>query len=90
MKTPKELLEEIVQYADPPWGCAIVITESDSKPNWEARCGLMGLPSLSRYNEKIGQLRGTDPIVDWSDIETFVIGNNASLYWRPAALVRRA
>ena len=35
-------------------------------PNWVAACGLMPTGSLAGYNKKVGELRKTDPQVDWS------------------------
>jgi hypothetical protein len=70
MKHARELLTEIARHVGPPRGCAIVLTEWKSdlppEPNWVASTGLMPEPMMSRYAEKIVEVRKSDPKVDWS------------------------
>src|SRR5262249_55428489 len=60
-------------HVRPPRGCAIVLTEWKSRgptePNWVAATGNMEAQKLARYNEKIAELRKTDPQIDWSDVK---------------------
>jgi hypothetical protein len=67
MKTAEQLLTELLRHARPPRGVPIVLTE-DAPPNWIAGIGVVPLDVLSRYNEKHGALRESDPQVDWSGV----------------------
>src|SRR5262245_37867479 len=73
MKSAEAMLEELVSHVRPPRGCAIVLTEWKSggptEPNWVAATGNMEAQKLARYNEKIAELRKTDPQIDWSDVK---------------------
>jgi hypothetical protein len=69
-RAAEAILNELVLYVSPPHGCAIVLTEWESSgptdPNWVAACGIMEAHGLRRFNEKIAELRRTDPQIDWS------------------------
>jgi hypothetical protein len=73
MKSAEAMLEELVSHVRPPRGCAIVLTEWKSsgptEPNWVDSTGNMEAQKLARYNEKIAELRKTDPQIDWSDVK---------------------
>lgn len=67
-----------------PRGCAIVLTEWRSntppEPNWLASCGIMPAPQLVRFNEKIIELRKSDPKIDWSE-EKIINGERRIALW---------
>ncbi len=73
MKSAKTMLTELARHVRPPRGCAIVVVEWKSsappEPNWLAACGIMRGQTLERYNEKVAELRKTDPTIDWSDVK---------------------
>jgi hypothetical protein len=73
MRPAEAILNELVLHVSPPRGCAIVLTEWKSSgptdPNWVASCGIMEAQGLLRFNEKIVELRRTNPQIDWSDVK---------------------
>ena len=81
MRAVQATLKELVLHVSPPRGCAIVLTELKSggptDPNWVAACGIMEAQRLSRFNEKVVELRRTDPQVDWSDVQILSAGTAA-------------
>jgi hypothetical protein len=85
MRAAEATLKELVLHVSPPRGCAIVLTELKSSgptdPNWVAACGIMKAQWLSRFNEKVVELRRTDPQVDWSDVQISVGGDRRVAHW---------
>jgi hypothetical protein len=82
MKTALQLLTELLHDACPPRGCAIVLTEeADATPNWSGEIRLVSLDVLSRYNDKCGELRKSDPQIDWSCVTEQVNGQRRIARW---------
>jgi hypothetical protein len=81
MRTAEAVLRELVFHVQPPAGCAIVLTEWQAEPNWVAACGTMEAQKLKRYNEKLAQLRESDPVIDWSDEKIMVVGRRRVAHW---------
>ena len=70
MKTAKELVNEIGLSVQPPRGVAIVLTEEPgSKPNWVAAAGIMEAALTDKFSQKVAELRRTDPLVDWAEVD---------------------
>jgi hypothetical protein len=67
------MLREIILHVRPPIGCAIVLLEWEPKgpneQNWVSSVGNMDTALLLRFNEKVAELRKTDPIIDWSEVQ---------------------
>jgi hypothetical protein len=84
MRYAEAMLKELVLYVRPPRGCAIVLTEwkpsGPTDPNWVAATGNMEAQKLVRYNEKIAELRKTNPTVDWSDVKILVGPRRVALW----------
>jgi hypothetical protein len=84
MKTAEAMLNELVLHVRPPRGCAIVLTEWKSNgptdPNWVAASGIMEAKKLVHYSEKIAELRKTNPLIDWSDVN-IVTGIHRVALW---------
>jgi hypothetical protein len=72
MKTAEQLLDELLLDLQPPPGSVIALTEeipkTDNDPNWISAIGIVPTPTLSRYQGKVGELRKSDPRVDWSNV----------------------
>jgi hypothetical protein len=72
MKTAAELLDEILRHVQPPRGTTVVITEEppekDGEPNWIASTSDMDLVRLGRFNDKLGELRKSDSLIDWGGV----------------------
>jgi hypothetical protein len=73
MKHAEAMLREIVLHVRPPRGCAIVLLEWESKraedENWVASVGIMDADRVLRFTGKVAELRKTDPIIDWSEVQ---------------------
>jgi hypothetical protein len=73
MKHAGAMLREIILHVRPPVGCATVLLEWEPKrpndPNWTASVGIMDADRLRRFNEKVVELRKTDRIIDWSEVQ---------------------
>ncbi len=73
MKHADAMLREIILYVRPPVGCAAVLLEWEPRgpndQNWTASVGIMDAERLLRFNEKVAELRKTDPIIDWSEVQ---------------------
>ena len=74
MRTAEELLAELVEHVRPPKECPIKLKEWPANTitlrNWIAiRCDLTG-EERERYDNKIAQLRQTDPQIDWSNVSS--------------------
>lgn len=74
MRRARAVLDELLTHVQPPRGCAIVLTEWKSdvppEPNWVAASGIMSTQALTRFAEKVADLRKSDSQVDWSDERT--------------------
>jgi hypothetical protein len=72
MKAAADLLDEILRHVKPPRGTAAVITEElpqkDGGPNWIASTSDMDLVRLRRFNDKLDELRKSDPLIDWDGV----------------------
>ena len=70
MKTAKELVNEIGLSVQPPRGVAIVLTEEPgAQPNWVAAAGIMEAVLTDKFSQKVAELRRTDPLVDWAEVD---------------------
>jgi hypothetical protein len=70
LKTAKQLVREIGLAVQPPQGGAIVLTEEPgSQPNWVAAATVMEAAPSERFSKKVAELRKTDPLVDWSEVD---------------------
>jgi hypothetical protein len=73
MRPAREVLKELIRHVDPPRGCAIVLTEckpaTASDPNWVPGAPPMNPERVIAYQEKVAELRKSDPQVDWSHEE---------------------
>jgi hypothetical protein len=72
MRSAYSVLKELILYVRPPPGRLIELVEHQparaSDPNWIAGCGNMDTQLLRRFDEKVAELRNTDPQVDWSGV----------------------
>ena len=70
MKTAQELVNEIGLSVQPPRGIALVLTEEPgTQPNWVAAAGPMESALTDKFSEKVVELRKTDPLVDWCEVD---------------------
>jgi hypothetical protein len=70
LKTAQELVNEIGLSVQPPRGVAIVLTEEPgTQPNWVAAAGPMESALTDKFSEKVVELRKTDPLVDWGEVD---------------------
>jgi hypothetical protein len=70
LKTAQELVNEIGLSVQPPRGVAIVLTEDPgTQPNWVAAAGPMESALTHKFSEKVVELRKTDPLVDWGEVD---------------------
>jgi len=70
LKTAEELVNEIGLSVQPPRGVAIVVTEEPgAQPNWVAAAGPMENTLTDKFSEKVAELRKTDPLVDWGEVD---------------------
>ena len=71
-KTAELLLAELIEYVRPPKGCPIKLKEWPANHvtlrNWIAIRGDMADEKRARFDNKVVQLRQTDPQVDWSAV----------------------
>jgi hypothetical protein len=74
MKTAEGLLAELVGYVRPPQECPIKLKEWPANQitlrNWIAIRGDLTGEERQRYDNKITQLRQTDPQIDWSNVSS--------------------
>jgi hypothetical protein len=71
LKTANQLVREIGLAVQPPQGVAIVLTEEPgSQPNWVAAAGIMESALTDKFSQKVAELRNTDPLVDWSGVNS--------------------
>jgi hypothetical protein len=72
MKPAADLLNEIVRHVQPPRGSAVALTEEpglkDGEPNWIASIGVTDLDRLERFNNKVAELRKSDPVIEWDQV----------------------
>jgi hypothetical protein len=94
MKTAEELLAELVEYVRPPKECPIKLKEWPANHitlrNWIAIRGDMAGPERERFDKKVGQLRQTDPQVDWSAINEREGSRRVILYIDPESGPKRS
>jgi hypothetical protein len=70
LKTAQELVNEIGLSVQPPRGIALVLTEEPgTQPNWVAAAGPMENALTNKFSEKVAELRKTDPLVDWGEVD---------------------
>ena len=70
LKTAKELVNEIGLSVQPPRGVAIVLTEEPgAQPNWVAAAGIIEAALTDKFSQKVAELRRTDPLVDWAEVD---------------------
>jgi hypothetical protein len=70
LKTANQLVREIGLAVQPPQGVAIVLTEEPgSQPNWVAAAGIMEAALTKKFSEKVAELRKTDPLIDWGEVD---------------------
>ena len=85
MKSAQAILEELATEVQPRPGCAIVLTEwklsGQNDQNWVPACGNMDAEKLRRFNKKIVELLRTDPVIDWSGVETLVKDQRRIAHW---------
>ena len=72
MKRAAQLLDELVNYVEPPAGIPIVLTERPPRgptgTNWAVGTGVLTGAEQVRYFRKLTELRRTDPVIDWSEV----------------------
>jgi hypothetical protein len=70
VKSPYQILNELLSATRPPPGVIIIITErTNEEPNWVAAApGGMPLEALSRYRDAHLELRRSDPEIDWTSV----------------------
>ena len=69
MKTANELVRELGVTVQPPKGVAIVLTEEPGgQPNWVAAAGVMEAALTEKFSETVAELRKTDPLIDWGEL----------------------
>jgi hypothetical protein len=86
MKSAEGMLKELVRHVRPRRGCPIVLREregSGTEPNWIASTGNLDAQQLRRYNEKLFELRKTDPKIDWSGVQILDGANRRVSVWLP-------
>jgi hypothetical protein len=87
MKSAEGMLKELVRHVRPRRGCAIVLRErkagGSTEPNWIASTGILDTQQLRRYNEKLFELRKTDPRIDWSGVQILDSANRRVSVWLP-------
>jgi hypothetical protein len=70
LKTAQELVNEIGLSVQPPRGVALVLTEEPgTQPNWVAAAGPMENALTDKFSEKVTELRKTDPLVHWGEVD---------------------
>ncbi len=73
MRSAESMLREMVRHIRPPRGCAITLTERESRspadPNWVAASGNRNAECTLRYTEKVAALSKSDPHIDWSGVK---------------------
>src|SRR5262245_9322728 len=69
LRTANALVRELGSAVQPPKGIAIVLTEEPgAQPNW-VTAGMMEAALTDKFSEKVGELRKTDPLVDWTGVD---------------------
>jgi hypothetical protein len=70
LKTAQELVNEIGLSVQPPRGIALVLTEEPgTQPNWVVAAGPMESALTDKFSEKVVELRKTDPLVEWGEVD---------------------
>jgi hypothetical protein len=73
LRTADSILKELVFHVQPPRGCAIRLTERIAvgffEPNWTSTADELEPLKLAIYDQKVAELRKTNPKIDWSDIK---------------------
>jgi len=61
---------ELGLAVQPPQGVPIVLTEEPgSRPNWVAAAGPMETALISKFAQKVIELRKTNPLIDWKGVD---------------------
>jgi hypothetical protein len=70
LRKANALVREIGLAVQPPQDIPIVLTEDPgAMPNWVAAAGIMEAALTSKFSEKVAELRKTDPLVDWHEVD---------------------
>jgi hypothetical protein len=70
LKKANALVREIGLAVRPPQDIPIVLTEHPgAMPNWVAAAGIMEAALTGKFSEKVAELRKTDPLVDWGEVD---------------------
>jgi hypothetical protein len=70
LKKANALVRQIGLAVQPPQDIPIVLTEDPgAMPNWVAAAGIMEAALTGKFSEKVAELRKTDPLVDWGEVD---------------------
>ena len=68
MRTANDLIDDLLHYTQPPRGCAVSVTDADGEPNWIAGMARTETSTSVRFQQRVWELRRSDPCVDWSAV----------------------